>query len=470
MKAFMVASPGTSCGKTTLTLALMAALRRRGLAVQGLKCGPDFIDPAHHAAITGRASHNLDSWMLDANANSDIFRRAIQGADVAVIEAMMGLFDGVSGASEHGSSAEIAKQLNVPVLLVLDASAAARSLAAVIRGFETFDAGVKMFGVVLNKVGSEGHLRLLKQAIQASCHSPVLGSLPPTPSIEIPERHLGLVTAAEHQLSVEQASLLADLAENHFDLDRLLAACDFVEPHAEDVTSCVSTKDSFTAAKYSLSKVRVGVPRDPAFCFYYEENLNALRAEGAEIVEFNSLEGAGLPAGLDALYFGGGYPELFAEPLSRNRSLMADVRQFASSGRPIYAECGGLMYLAEKLRTVDGSTFHMSGVLPLAIEMTSGLVHFGYAEIVFERDCLLGARGVVARGHSFHYSKVVQSGDLDQAYRVAYTLSGRSQPEGFARSNVLASYIHLHFRSNPALAASLVAHARAAQTVGVIQS
>jgi cobyrinic acid a,c-diamide synthase len=462
MKAFMVASPGTSCGKTTLTLALMAALRKRGLVVQGFKCGPDFIDPAHHAVVTGRASHNLDSWMLDAETNRDIFQRTSRGAEVAVIEAMMGLFDGVGGATERGSSAEIAKQLNVPVLLVVDGSAAARSLAAVVRGFESFDPGVKLLGVVLNKVASEGHLRLLTEAIHASCRTPVLGALPPTPAIQIPERHLGLTTAAERPLSAEQASLLAGLVEHHLDLNSLLDASGFVQPRAQDVMSYVSTKPS-------LPKVRVGVPRDSAFCFYYEQNLEALREQGAEIVEFSSLDCNRLPAGLDALYFGGGYPEIFAAKLSSNRSLMADVRQCASSGRPVYAECGGLMYLAEHLRTVDGSTFEMSGVLPLAIEMTSGLVHFGYAETTFERDCLLGARGAVARGHSFHYSRAAQSGDLDHAYRVSYTLSGRSHTEGFTRWNVLASYIHLHFRSNPALAASLIAHARTVREAAVVR-
>jgi cobyrinic acid a,c-diamide synthase len=462
MKAFMVASPGTSCGKTTLALALMAALRKRELIVQGFKCGPDFIDPAHHAVVTGRASHNLDSWMLDAETNRDIFQRTSRGAEVAVIEAMMGLFDGVGGATERGSSAEIAKQLNVPVLLVVDGSAAARSLAAVVRGFESFDPGVKLLGVVLNKVGSEGHLRLLTEAIRASCSTPVLGSLPPTPTIQIPERHLGLTTAAERPLSIEQVSFLAGLVEQHLDLNSLLDACGFVQARSQNARGYVSTKSS-------LPKVRVGVPRDRAFCFYYEENLNALREQGAEVAEFNLLESSRLPAELDALYFGGGYPELFAEQLSTKRSLIDDVRQFAAAAKPIYAECGGLMYLAEQLRTADGRIFEMSGVLPLVIEMTSGLVHFGYAETTFECDCLLGARGGVARGHSFHYSRAAQSGDLDHAYRVSYTLSGRCHAEGFARGNVLASYIHLHFRSNPALAASLIADARTVREAGVVR-
>ncbi|HTC92553.1 MAG TPA: cobyrinate a,c-diamide synthase [Terriglobales bacterium] len=459
MKAFMVASPATGSGKTTVTLALIAALTRRSLVVQSFKCGPDFIDTAHHTHVAGRSSRNLDSWMLDAHANREIFHGASQGADVAVTEAMMGLFDGVTGTGEQGSSAEIAKQLYLPVVLVLDASMAARSIAAVIQGFENFDADLKMVGVILNRVGSEGHLHFLQQAIAASCKSPVLGSLPHTPPLHIPERHLGLVTAAERPLSTEQVSLLADLAERHIDLDALLCACG-------DVASHVSTEAVVPRRIHnddSAPKVRIGVPRDQAFCFYYEDNLQMLRSEGAEIVEFNSLQCSNLPAGLDALYFGGGYPELFAQQLSDNQLLIRDLHQFVSSGKPVYAECGGLIYLSDQLRTLDGRTFKMAGVLPLAIEMTSGLVHFGYTEVTFERQCLLGKHGAVARGHSFHYSKMLELGDVNHAYRAGYTLSGRAEFEGFIKDNVLASYIHLHFKSNPGLAASFVAHARAAR-------
>ncbi|HTD21797.1 MAG TPA: cobyrinate a,c-diamide synthase [Terriglobales bacterium] len=473
MKAFMVASPVTGSGKTTVTLALMAALRRRGFTVQSFKCGPDFIDPAHHACVTGRGSRNLDSWMLDAEANQTIFDHASQGADVAVVEAMMGLFDGVAGGSEQGSSAEIAKQLSIPIVLVVDVSTAARSIAAVIHGFESFDTNLRVVGVVLNKVGGEGHLRLLQEAIQGSCRSAVLGSLPHAAKLHIPERHLGLVTAAEQPLSSEQISLLADLAERHINLDVLIGACESTQPALGGEAKFISTKAATpvkTDQDGSAPKVRIGVPRDRAFCFYYEENLELLRDAGAAIIEFDSLECNHLPAGLDALYFGGGYPELFAEQLSHNHSLIGDIRQFASSGKLIYAECGGLIYLSDQLRTLDGCIFKMAGVLPLVIEMTRGPVNFGYTEVVLERECLLGESGSVARGHSFHYSKIAESGKLDHVYRVFYTLSGRSEPEGFVKNNVLASYIHLHFKSNPALAASLVAHAYAAREAAVAQS
>ena len=468
MNAFMVAAPGTGSGKTTLTLALMAAFLKRGLTVQGFKCGPDFIDPAHHTHLTGRSSRNLDSWMLDRQTNHAIFLNAIEGADVAVMEAMMGLFDGVGGAGEQGSSAEIAKQLNVPVLLVIDASSAARSVAALVHGFETFDPGVKILGVVLNKVGGEGHARLLREAIKSSCSCRVIGSLPYDSRLQLPERHLGLTTAAEQPLSPEQISLLADLAERYLDLGTLLETSANLR---RDVACYVSPSHGgcgrLTAG--SPSRLRIGVPRDPAFCFYYQDNLDLLQSAGAEIVEFNSLSSKHLPAELDAMYFGGGYPELFAKELSENSSLLGEVRELATVAKPVYAECGGLIYLANELR-LDGTAFKMAGVLPISIEMTRNPVNFGYTEVTFERDCLLGERGTIARGHSFHYSKIAASGPLERVYRVYYTLTGRSEPEGFSHFNVLASYIHLHFKSNPVLAEALVEQARAQRKTVVAEA
>jgi len=465
----MVAAPGTGSGKTTLTLALMAALQKRGLVVQGFKCGPDFIDPAHHMHLTGRISRNLDSWMLDRQTNHAIFHNAMQSAEIAVIEAMMGLFDGVAGAGEQGSSAEIAKQLNVPVLLVIDASSAARSVAALVHGFEKFDPGVKILGVVLNKVGGEGHARLLREAIESSCNCRVIGSLTYDSRLQIPERHLGLTTAAERPLSPEQISLLADLAERHLDLEALLET----SANLRGDVACYVSPGRVEGGKLtagSLSRLRIGVPRDPPFCFYYQDNLDLLKTAGAEIVEFNSLNSNHLPAELDAMYFGGGYPELFAKDLSENTSLLREVREFAAAARPIYAECGGLIYLASELRLLDGTAFKMAGVLPISIEMTRNPVNFGYTEVTFERDCLLGNRGTVARGHSFHYSRVAHAQQLDRVYRVSYTLTGRSEPEGFSHLNVLASYIHLHFKSNPTLADALVAQARAQRKAVVAEA
>jgi len=439
VKAFVVAGTASGAGKTTVALAIIAALRSRHLTVQPFKCGPDFIDGGHLALVANRAARNLDTWMLDAEANREIFSHASEGCDVVVVEGMMGLFDGVTGSSEEGSTAEIAKLLDLPVVLVLDAGNSARSIAAVVRGFETFDPGLRLAGVVLNGVAGDAHFRMLDSAIRQSSAVPVLGWLPLEADAEIPERHLGLRTAAEG-IGVSLPALTR--LGNRLDLDQLLNATSYNQRFESAHTHNPKPK---------YEGVRVGVARDQAFSFYYEDNLDLLRERGAEIVEFSPLNDRALPGNLHGLYFGGGYPELHAAALSGNGRLLKDVRQFAEKDKPIYAECGGLMYLAEGLTTLEGQGFSMAGILPVAVEMTKSLVHFGYADVEFAHDCLLGKKGTVVRGHSFHCSRIVAHDPLRCAYRVHYSLSGRREEEGFAHRQVLGSYIHLHFRSNPSL-------------------
>lgn len=447
MKAFLIAGPSSGVGKTTVSLAIAAALRARGLRVQGFKCGPDFLDTGHLSAVTGRAARNLDGWMLDASANRAAFAQAGADAEVAIVEGMMGLFDGVSGQGEKGSAAEIAKLLSLPVILVLDASKSARSLAAVIRGFEVFDPALRFTGLVLNGVASVGHFRLLAEAINQNCTTPILGWLPQEKSVHIPERHLGLHTAGEIDWREKREALRA-FAENHLDVDRLL-------------TEEFNLKlDHFRAAiPVASSRVTIGVARDEAFCFYYQDNLDLLKAAGAALVEFSPMRDEHLPPGLDALYIGGGYPELHAQQLTANSTLAQDLRDFAASGRPVYAECGGMMYLGQRLRAQDGKEHTMAGVLPLEIEMTDKLVRFGYVELELMQDCLLGVQGTLVRGHSFHHSQCSSARELPSAFEARYTLSGKIGPEGYLWENVLASYIHLHFRGNPAIAERFVATA-----------
>lgn len=447
MKAFLIAGPSSGVGKTTVSLALAAALRARGLRVQGFKCGPDFLDTGHLSAVTERPARNLDGWMLDANANRAAFAEASADADVAIVEGMMGLFDGVSGQGEKGSAAEIAKLLSLPVILVLDASKSARSLAAVIRGFEVFDAALEFAGLVLNGVASDGHYRLLANAINQNCSTPILGWLPQERSVHIPERHLGLHTADEIDWCEKREAFRA-FAENHLDVDRLLTE----EFHSH-------LDDSRAALPALPTRITIGVARDEAFCFYYQDNLDLLRAAGAALVEFSPLRDEHLPPGVDALYIGGGYPELHAERLSANSTLAQDVRDFAASGRPVYAECGGMMYLGERLRTKDGQEYTMAGVLPLHVEMTDKLVRFGYVELELMQDCLLGVKGTAFRGHSFHHSQCSTARELPTAFQARYTLSGKIGPEGYLWGNVLASYIHLHFRGTAGLTERFVATA-----------
>jgi cobyrinic acid a,c-diamide synthase len=443
----LIAGTASGVGKTTVALAVMAAFRRRGLVVQPFKGGPDFLDTGHHTRVAGRMARNLDTWMLSHESNVQVLREAAVGADVLLVEGMMGLFDGKSGATEEGSSAEIAKLLKLPVVLVIDAGKSARSVAAVVLGFESFDPDLPLAGIVLNRVAGERHFKMLEAAIVARCRTPILGWLPKEPGVAIPERHLGLRTAEES--SDEDGLRLAELAEGGLDLDRMLG-----------LRCGLDLGVGVRAA--APSSLRIGVARDRAFTFYYEDNFDLLRQLGAEIVFFSPLTDAVLPEGLDALYLGGGYPELHALALSGNSSMMRSIREFVDSDRPVYAECGGMMYLGTSLTTGDGAVHAMVGVYPFEVEMTSRLVRFGYVTVEFTRDCMLGPKGTVVRGHSFHYSAISDTSGVEGCYRVRYSLSGKEEFEGFLaeRGNVLASYVHLHFRANPAVARHFVAAAR----------
>jgi cobyrinic acid a,c-diamide synthase len=449
MIGLLVGGTGSGVGKTTVTLAIIACLRKRGYVVQPYKGGPDFLDTTHHSRIAGRTARNLDTWMLTAEANREVLRRAALGADAVVVEGMMGLFDGKDGVTETGSSAEIAKILKLPVLLVLDCAKSARSVAAVVRGFEVFDADLPLAGLILNRVAGEHHYRLLESAIQANCSTPILGWLPREPKIAIPERHLGLHAAAEYEASLD---ILADLAETHLRIDAIL-----------QLDCRVDTAGGSALPANELPRVRIGVARDRAFSFYYEDNLDLLREQGAEIIPFSPIAGQSLPAELDALYFGGGYPELYAKELSENAPMLDSIRAFTRSGGHLYAECGGLLYLSQQLRTSDGTVYPMAGIVQLAMEMTNKLVDFGYVTVTLTQDCLLGPRGTTIRGHSFHYSRICSGPEMATSYQVDFSLSGRQQGEGFTCGNVLASYVHLHFGANPTVARHFTAALRRAR-------
>jgi cobyrinic acid a,c-diamide synthase len=446
MIGILVGGTASGVGKTTVTLAIMACLRKRGYVVQPFKGGPDFLDTTHHSRIAGRAARNLDTWMLSEETNREVIRRAAGGADAVVVEGMMGLFDGKDGVTEHGSSAEIAKLLKLPVLLVLDCAKSARSVAAVVLGFESFDPGLPLAGLILNRVASRNHYQMLESAIQARCKTPILGWLPREPRIAIPERHLGLHAAAEIDSSVdEEIDTLAQLAETQLSVDAILQL------------DCPLDKAATTSMPQEAPRVRIGVARDRAFSFYYEDNLDLLRRQGAEIIPFSPVADEALPAELDGLYFGGGYPELYARELSENTPMLDQVRAFIRSGGHVYGECGGLLYLSQQLSTEDGNVYPLLGVLPLTMEMTGRLVDFGYVTVTFTQDCLLGPKGTTIRGHSFHYSRIRSRSEVATSYQVEFSLSGAQQQEGFTCGNVLASYVHLHFGANPVVAQHFVA-------------
>jgi len=446
VKAFLVGGTASSVGKTTVTLALLAALRERGLRVQPFKAGPDFIDPGHHEAVSGVPSRTLDGWMIPPEENRRVFWRAAGGRDVAIVEGMMGLFDGVAGASEAGSSAALAKMLGLPVVLVVDAGGAVRSAAAVVRGFRDFDPALRLAGVVFNRVGGAAHLADLTAAA-APLGVPLLGGLPWEPSATVPERHLGLVTAAETPWTPASVRRLAALARDHLDLARLLAETEVREP------AILPPEPPALPARG-----RVAVARDAAFCFYYRDNLDRLAAAGAELVEWSPLADADLPAGTSLLYLGGGYPEVHAPRLAANAAARAAVRAFAAASGSIYAECGGLMYLAERLRTLDGTAHPMCGVLPLAVRMESRLAALGYVQVGI---ALGDGPQLGARGHEFRHSTLegASAAGVETAYEVRDARGGPVRREGYRLGGTLASYVHLHFGSCPELPRRLLARA-----------
>lgn len=441
--AIVIAGTASGVGKTTISMALMAALRRRGRRVQPFKIGPDFIDPSLHSVAAGRTGRNLDGWMLTPEMNRSIFAEAVTDADIAVIEGVMGLFDGRDARSEAGSTAEMAKMLGAPVVLVVDAAAMARSAAAVVRGFEDFDPDLNLAGVLFNRVGGEGHYAYLRDAVSGYCRAVPLGWLERDAAVEIGERHLGLKMGRE-ALSESLLDALADWLERHVDVDGLF-----------NLAGAVPTGQPIDIQPVTGPRTRIGVARDAAFCFYYPDNLDLLARFGAEIVEFSPMNDASLPENLHGLYFGGGYPELHAEKLSANRPLREEIRRFIAADRPVYAECGGFMYLTEAIVDTDGREFPMVGVFPTRTVMQSRLAALGYAEVEVHPGAAWVQSGLTVRGHEFHYSAMAP---LAETVRRGYAVmkNGETRAEGFCIRRALASYIHLHFRSCPAFAGQFV--------------
>jgi cobyrinic acid a,c-diamide synthase len=463
-RACVIAGTHSGVGKTTVTLGLLAALRQRGLSVQAFKVGPDFIDPGHHSVITGFPSRTLDGWMLARGYNQQTFWRHVREKDVGIIEGVMGLFDGYSGKTEAGSTAEMAKWLGVPVLLVVDAAAMARSVAALIHGFRSFDPALRIAGVIFNRIGGPGHLQYLREALQSLPPITVIGGLPRDDTIAIPERHLGLLTPEEHRLTPEQIGRLAALIEDNLDLSRLLHE---LPPLSFPQETSEAARDA--GSRLAGDKVRFGVAKDEAFCFYYPDNWELLERAGAELVFYSPIHDARLPANVRGLYFGGGYPEVHTARLSANRSLQHDVRAFIERGGTVYAECGGFMYLTQAIRDIRGTTFPMVGVYPTTVRMLPHLAALGYAEVTVADPTGLLPGGQV-RGHEFHYSALENEdfcrGPIATVYQVRQ--HGRAAPraEGYLYRRCLASYIHLHFGSNSEFATTLVSCARGGSLPG----
>ena len=468
MRGFVIAGVSSGSGKTLISLALMAWFSRRGWDVQPYKVGPDFIDPGHHRLVTGRASHNLDGWMLSRRANRDIFQRYGSGADICIVEGVMGLFDGFSPTKESGSTAEMVKWLGLPVLLVVDARSLARSAAAMVKGYAEFDPELPLAGVLFNKVGSSSHAAILQEAVHSATGLSCLGFLPQNPELNLPSRHLGLVTAEESEWDEEKADRLADWVDSGLCSGFAEAACGTVIPkETEDSVSGPSSRSFSTAAQTDRKAekrdaVRIAVPRDEAFCFYYAENLRLLQEAGARLCFFSPLRDGCLPPATEGLYLGGGYPELYAERLSRNTHLLREIAGMAASGSPIYAECGGFMYLMRSISDDQGQASPMAGIFPFDAIMWGRFRALGYREVQTLQRTPLGEAGTVLRGHEFHYSSMQsEPGAAQSVYRVMDRRGEQREPQGFQLGSVLGSYIHVHFASNPECARFFVSICRA---------
>ncbi|MEO6203583.1 MAG: cobyrinate a,c-diamide synthase [Nitrospirales bacterium] len=449
----IIAGTHSGVGKTTVTLALLSAFRAQGRTVQPFKVGPDFIDPGHHQLACGRGSRNVDGWMLGPVVNRSIFQEAAHGADLSIIEGMMGLFDGSSPVNATGSTADMAHQLNAPILLVVDGSAMARSAAAMVYGYANFDSSLNVVGVIFNRLSSEGHYLLLKEAVEKETRIPVVGYLRADSDVTIPDRHLGLRTALEGS-ETELYAKLGQLASATIDLVR-------VEQLAQASSEMLVTNPGIPAedSRPLTRSVRVGVAFDPAFCFYYPENLHLLEKAGGELVRFSPMKDSSLPD-VDLVYLGGGYPEIYAEVLQRNSAMRQSIQAFAARGGVVYAECGGLMYLAKTLRDFDGTEYDMVGVIPAETAMSRTTMTLGYRELTVTRGGFLGDQGVRVRGHEFHYSTLHPKGDLEYLGHLRDAQGRDRGGDGITVGNVIALYTHLHFSSHPHVPAALVEAAR----------
>ncbi len=435
----IIAATQSGSGKTTITAGLLGVLKNRGLNVQAYKIGPDYIDTGWHALAIGKPSHNLDSWLVGKNKLTEIFTTTARGADVSIIEGVMGLYDG--GRGGISSTAEIAKQLGAPVVLVIDAKSMGTSAAAVALGFREFDKSVNLAGVILNRLGSDSHKQMIVDALDAlgiKC----FGAIMRNDEFTLPERHLGLVPTTENH-AVDALQKICAAVEKQVDIDALIALA--LTPAPLPPPPC--------PLSLVPSPLTIGVARDEAFSFYYDAGLKELERLGAQIVYFSPLNDRTLPK-VDGLIIGGGFPEMFAARLERNENLRLAIRDAAATGLPIFAECGGFMYLMRELVDFDGRRFKMCGALDGVATMTNKLQTVGYVTAELLRDCVIGRAGDVIHAHEFHFSTAETLGE--KIFKCTRLRTGKEYFAGAAQKNLVASYLHIHFAGCPLAAKNFV--------------
>lgn len=438
----VIGAPQGRSGKTTFTLGLLRALSRQGISVQPFKKGPDYIDPSWHSAASGKKCRNLDSFFMSKQEICNSIAKNSLNQTISVIEGSMGLFDGLD-LKGSSSTAEVAKITQSPVILVIDATRMTRSTAAMVMGYQHFDPEVKIVGVVLNKVARARHERIAREAIEQFCKIPVVGAIPKDANLSIPDRHLGLVTNGEMAETEEFLNHLADIISEYVNIDKIVELA-HAAPELPIGNIASDTHNFNTISKNWTKGPRIAVLQDQAFSFYYPENLEALEDCGAEVLYLNSMKDSILPHGIDGLYIGGGFPEVFAAELEKNRNLMEEIRLAAENGLPIYAECGGLMYLGRSIQTNEGE-YRMVGLLPFDTQMERKPQGHGYTIMNPCKDNLWFDESQVIKGHEFHNSRVINLDEnVEYAFQIKKGHGFDGKYDGLCYKNVLAAYNHLH--------------------------
>ncbi len=433
----MIGGTHSGVGKTSVAIGLMGAFTRRGRKVQGFKIGPDFLDTSFHTAVTNRPARNLDAWMMPREKIPSIFTQGCQGADLAIIEGVMGIFDGMDGKSELASTSELAKILDAPVVLVIDAYGLAGSAAAVVVGYKSLDPRLNLAGVILNRVAGQAHAKMCRDAIERHSNVPVLGAIPVDPSAALSERHLGLIPAGQ-MMDRRNLDNVIDLVERSVDIDR-------VETLACSAGELPAPNGADGASRLRDAKVSIAVARDSAFSFYYQENLDQLAQAGAELKFFSPIADEKVPEGTDGIYIGGGYPEVYAADLSKNQPVLKSIAKLGRDGMPIYAECGGFMYLTKSIRDMNGTEHSTVGLLDARTSMVKKLT-LSYTLAKTTSSNILAPAGETVRGHEYHYSSASEvPRDAEFSYDLERGVGIREGKDGWTCYNTLASYMHTSF-------------------------
>tara|TARA_A100001037_G_C15144127_1_gene635383 strand:- start:2056 stop:3420 length:1365 start_codon:yes stop_codon:yes gene_type:complete len=446
MSGFVLAGVKSGVGKTTIATGIMSALTRSGFNVQPFKAGPDYIDPSYHSSVCNNVSRNLDSWMLDESVIVELYNRSASKADISIVEGVMGLFDGHSNLNEYGSTAHVSKLLKLPVVLIADASKVARSVAAEILGFKLFDPEVNIEGVILNGINSERHLEFCKPQIEETTGIPVLGYMPRKPELIQPERHLGLIPTIEGTIANNWIESLVEQIKATIDLDMLLKI-------SQKASLAKSNSQIFPQESLEPS-VKIAIAQDRAFNFYYQDSLDLLSAWGAELIPFSPIEDPELPSNIDGIYMGGGFPEVYAEELSSNKSMITSIVGASRKNIPIYAECGGLMYLGRNIISATGTSLPMAGIFQYQSMMKNAQLTLGYRQIESQIQTPILQTNQSTKGHEFHWSYLnKKTTEMEGLYKIS---NQSNRIEGFNINKTYATYIHIHLASNPKLAQNFI--------------